>query len=466
MVRPSSVDTPPFSAEAEQAVLGAVLLAPESWDLVRELLRPEDFYDPKHQVIWESFHQAHERHGRADGITALESLRRHPKYGEAIRGYVAHLPSFGVSPAHARASADIVRDWSLRRRSLRAAQIVQQRVLEGDGYRSAVEDLLRDIVESERAAGAPDGLVNFWEVEADTEPFLIDGFIKPQQRMFFFGGAEVGKSMLMMQAAVQASAGLPVLGKWEPTRKLTPLYVDLEMGRSSVADRRETFERAAKRDVGEELSPLHYWLATEGLDLSKHESRQKLENAVAWIKPDLLIIDPFYKVLAGDMYSPSEIRPATAFIDFIRAHFGCAVWLGHHNKKPSEGRGQGAIPQLHELFGGSILQWWPEFVFVVAEDRLVIRKSRERWLKRDDEIPLVKGGKWWATATSGTVLSQSQKEVLDFLMECGTSTKSEIAKGVDLPGPDVGRILRELGGLVRKARSERGGHPKYEAVTA
>jgi hypothetical protein len=461
----SDVSAPPFNSEAEQAVLGAVLLFDDAWDGVKDQLRASDFFDRKHQVVWESFEKAAERHGRADGITVMEALRRHPKFSSSIGGYVSHLASFGVGAAHAKEAAGIVRDWSLRRRLLTLTDTVKVRVLEGDGYRTAVEEMLQSVIDSDRAKGPPEGLVDFWQVEDPGHGWLIEDLIKPQQRMFFFGHAAIGKSMLMCQATIQAWAGLPVLGKWKPAKRVRTLYVDLEMGHSSVADRRKTFEVSAKLETKEDLGRMDYWMCPDGLDLSRQESRSKLENAVSHVRPELLVIDPFYKVLGGDMYSPKDVRPATEFLDFIRRHFGCAMWLGHHNRKPVDGGN--SRPSLGDLFGASVLQWWPEFVIVVDSDRLVVRKSREKWLEEGKEIPLIKGGKWWASAVEGAILQQPEKDVLDFLMENGASGRKGIGKGTDFSSNQVAIVLQTLAkkSLVRKVGGPNGGHPLYEAIT-
>lgn len=455
---------PPYSLEAEQSILGSVLLYEDTWDEVGGVLRESDFFDPKHQRLWSAFGEAVRTHGRADGITVLEALRKDKKLS-AFRDYLAHLSSKGVSPAHARATADIVRDWSLRRRLLKGAQKLQAFVLQGDGYRTAAEELLDDILRSERSSDLPPGLVDFWNIQDDGRGWLVENFIKKQQRMFFFGYASIGKSMLLLQAAIQAWAGLPVLGRWNSGGRVKVLYVDLEMGQSSVASRRHTFEISARKAVSGDFEPFPYWLCSDGLDLARHESKSQLEAVVAHVKPELIVIDPFYKVIGGDMYSPKELRPATEFLDFLRVHYGCSMWFGHHNRKPEN---NGQTPTLSDVFGGSMLQWWPEFVFVVDRDRLVVRKSRESWLEEGQEIPLVKGGDWYVTASSGKVLQSSQRDVLDFLMECGPSGRKQLAAGTDLPAPEIGRILSSLQdvGLVQKVRNPRGGHPVYEAVVA
>jgi replicative DNA helicase len=43
---------PPHSVEAEQSVLGGILLDPSAWDKIADLLNEHDFYRHEHRLIW------------------------------------------------------------------------------------------------------------------------------------------------------------------------------------------------------------------------------------------------------------------------------------------------------------------------------------------------------------------------------------------------------------------------------
>ncbi|MBN2005207.1 MAG: hypothetical protein JXA21_17750 [Anaerolineae bacterium] len=61
--------TVPMNTEAEQAVLGSLLIDPESLIQVQTLLRPDDFYLQKHGWIYEAFIRLHARHMPLDFLT-------------------------------------------------------------------------------------------------------------------------------------------------------------------------------------------------------------------------------------------------------------------------------------------------------------------------------------------------------------------------------------------------------------
>ena len=69
-----SLRIPPHSVEAEQAVLGGLLLDNSTWDTVADRLRAEDFYRRDHQVIFEAIAELSARSEPSDAVTLAEYL--------------------------------------------------------------------------------------------------------------------------------------------------------------------------------------------------------------------------------------------------------------------------------------------------------------------------------------------------------------------------------------------------------
>jgi DnaB-like helicase N terminal domain len=55
---------PPQNLEAEQSILGSIMLDKEAWDLVSDLIRAEDFYKPAHQKIFTAISSANQSANR------------------------------------------------------------------------------------------------------------------------------------------------------------------------------------------------------------------------------------------------------------------------------------------------------------------------------------------------------------------------------------------------------------------
>jgi len=68
--------TPPHSVEAEQAVLGGLLLDTNGWDAVADIVASADFYRRDHRLIFEAIAEVAETRGPCDAITVAEHLER------------------------------------------------------------------------------------------------------------------------------------------------------------------------------------------------------------------------------------------------------------------------------------------------------------------------------------------------------------------------------------------------------
>lgn len=98
---------PPHSLEAEQAVLGGLLLVPEAWAQVADVLTAGDFYRRDHARIWQAIADLAEQRKVADVVTVGEVLAGND---EVDAGYLFDLVSGTGSAANITAYAEIVRD--------------------------------------------------------------------------------------------------------------------------------------------------------------------------------------------------------------------------------------------------------------------------------------------------------------------------------------------------------------------
>jgi replicative DNA helicase len=112
----------PHSREAEEAVIGSVLINPDAYYDVAQFLRSEDFYIHRHRWIWEAFTRLHERRTPIDFLTVTEELDQLGQMAE-VGGpaYITALISNVPSSLHAEAYGRIVEQASVRRKMLEAA---------------------------------------------------------------------------------------------------------------------------------------------------------------------------------------------------------------------------------------------------------------------------------------------------------------------------------------------------------
>jgi len=107
---------PPQSIEAEQSVLGGLLLDNTAWDRVADLVSGHDFYRADHRLIFQHIGSLIEHGKPADALTVAESLERSAKLAE-IGGnvYLNSLAASTPSAANIRRYAEIVRERSIMR---------------------------------------------------------------------------------------------------------------------------------------------------------------------------------------------------------------------------------------------------------------------------------------------------------------------------------------------------------------
>jgi replicative DNA helicase len=117
-----SLREPPNNSEAEEAVLGSVILSPDAMAEVVELVKPEDFYSSARQRIYEILTDLYARSQPIDPVTALNALMRHGVL-EAVGGplYVHQLIEGVPTPSSAPYYAKLVSDYALLRRLIRAS---------------------------------------------------------------------------------------------------------------------------------------------------------------------------------------------------------------------------------------------------------------------------------------------------------------------------------------------------------
>ena len=108
---------PPHSLEAEQSVLGGLLLDNEAWEKIGDVLRDEDFYRADHREIYRHIAKLIDDNKPADALTVTESLERSGKLEEVGgRAYIGSLAVNTPSAANIKRYAEIVRERSIMRR--------------------------------------------------------------------------------------------------------------------------------------------------------------------------------------------------------------------------------------------------------------------------------------------------------------------------------------------------------------
>jgi len=229
---------PPHSTQAEQAVLGGLMLENATWDQVADRVGEADFYRREHQLIFRAVASLAEHNSPFDVVTLAEELERQRVLAD-VGGlaYLGALANDTPSAANIRAYADIVREHSVMRQLIRVGtdiadsafnpegrkvdqlldeaennvfQIAEQRQKQGSGF-APIKDLLVKAVDrietlyesNEPITGVSTGFADLDEMTSG---------LQASDLVIVAGRPSMGKTTFAMNIAenVAIKSGLPV----------------------------------------------------------------------------------------------------------------------------------------------------------------------------------------------------------------------------------------------------------------
>lgn len=152
--RIDSVKVPPHSLEAEQSVLGGLMLDNTSWDKIIDIVKEDDFYQAGHRILFRAISDLGKRNQPFDVLTLTESLKSTDEL-EQVGGeiYLFELAKNTPTVANIVAYAEIVRERAILRKLIQISSEIADMAFYPDGLDSK---LILDKAESKIFAVAED----------------------------------------------------------------------------------------------------------------------------------------------------------------------------------------------------------------------------------------------------------------------------------------------------------------------
>ncbi|WED41940.1 replicative DNA helicase [Legionella cardiaca] len=233
-----SLKSPPHSSEAEQAIIGGLMLDNQVWDAISTKLCDADFYRTEHRILYRAISELAKKDQPFDVVTLLDILKSTNQLDDAGgETYLFELANNTPSVANVSAYADIVREKSVQRQLITVANDIAdsaynplgREVTElldfaetkvfaiaeqtgGDGGPESIKTILVKTVEKidalyhngDALTGLPTGLTDFDERTSG---------LQPSDLIIVAGRPSMGKTTLVMNMAEHAAikAGKPVL---------------------------------------------------------------------------------------------------------------------------------------------------------------------------------------------------------------------------------------------------------------
>ncbi|MBC7459097.1 replicative DNA helicase [Candidatus Saccharibacteria bacterium] len=241
---------PPQNLDAEMSLLGAVLIDEETLADISEHVKPHDFYDKRHGLVYEAMMRLYEKHKPVDLLTLTEELKKKNDI-ETIGGsaYLTELTNYVPTAAHAEAYAELVAQKAIRRRLIKASADISEL---GFDEETSTEELLEQ-AEAQLFAVSDQSLK---QDLVSIETILTDSFDRMEELHRNKGalrGVRTGyRDLDNMTAGLQRSdliilAARPAMGKTTLVTNLAynvatiakqpGLFFSLEMSKEQLVDR-------------------------------------------------------------------------------------------------------------------------------------------------------------------------------------------------------------------------------------
>ncbi len=120
----------PYSQEAEEAVIGAVIVNPNAYIAIASFLKPDDFFILRHKYIWQAFQRMEETGTAIDALTVTHTLKEMgllPEVGGSV--YLTQLVNNTPTSLHAEVYGQIVERAAVRRRMMAASDEIKAAAL-------------------------------------------------------------------------------------------------------------------------------------------------------------------------------------------------------------------------------------------------------------------------------------------------------------------------------------------------
>ncbi|OGT30743.1 MAG: replicative DNA helicase [Gammaproteobacteria bacterium RIFCSPHIGHO2_12_FULL_35_23] len=166
-----SLKVPPHSKEAEQSVLGGIMLDQNAWDKIADLISEQDFYHREHQLIYRQMVDLASKRQPLDTLTVAENLKKHDHL-EEVGGevYLFELANNTPSAANIIAYAEIIRERSVLRQLITVARDIADYAYNPQGMDSVqlLDQAERKVFSIAEQTSKSSGPVNIKAILANT----------------------------------------------------------------------------------------------------------------------------------------------------------------------------------------------------------------------------------------------------------------------------------------------------------
>jgi replicative DNA helicase len=434
-VRPDQLA--PHSVEAEEAVLGSVLINPDALFEVASFLQPDDFFIVRNGWVWEAILRLQERNEQIDYVTVVEELRQQERL-EEIGGaaYVTYLINHTPSSIYTETYGRIVERAAIRRRMLSAASDIARLAHEEDADINEITDqaeaalfavterqLRKELIPIRTAIADYFDRIEFLYSHQAESLGVPTGFndldqllggLQKSDLVIVAGRPGMGKTSWLLSAALNAAragARVAIFSMEMSTEQIVQRLVSSETGigtHSLRLGKLDDREWALFVEATGNLGKLRIYL-DDTPALSPLQLRAKCRRLFSEHGLDLIMVDYLQLMIAGTGRSENrvqEISFITRNMKQIAREMNVPVLAAAQLSRAVEQR-QDKRPQLSDLRESGSIEQDADVVMFIYRDE-VYNENTERPNQADVIIAKHRNG------PTGTVTLYFRKELTQF----------------------------------------------------
>jgi len=335
---------PPQSIEAEQGVLGALLLnAAATWPRARETLATSDFFRYEHRLIFDAISSLMAAERPVDVITAFEQLQTSGN-ADAAGGlsYLNALVQGVPSAANLGRYVEIVHERASARAAIALLDELTTKAFHGDPVAPLLEEARTAIGNLATARNATTKGIPFLKLsqlreQAHAVSWLVKHVLPADSVGMLYGASGTFKSFIALDAALHVAHGLPWLGA--RTKPGPVIYIAAEGG-AGLWSRIYAWHNARRLRITDDL-PLR--VVPVALDLRQDASLIVDRARAEGLEPVLVVVDTMSQTFGGEENSAAEVSAYFRELGArIRALWRCCVAIVHHTGHTATERPRGS----------------------------------------------------------------------------------------------------------------------------
>jgi len=199
----------------------------------------------------------------------------------------------------------------------------------------------------------------FLDLEIKGSEPLIEEILFERDNSILLGREKAGKSIMALQMMCHLTSGEPFLGRYKVPKQINVAYVQ---GEGKLANTQANLKNMTRSIHLDKPRFCLFYYPSLALDTDEGITELRLQIE-SWKKPDLIILDPLYMLMQGDLLSSTDAKRFVSNLRTLADHFQSTNLLVHHGHRPKRNNDGSILNEGDEsIFGSFVWKAYPDHI--------------------------------------------------------------------------------------------------------